>query len=145
MSYNYFPKTNYLLFVLFPFTDSLIQSCWAAQGTKLRNSIPKILGETKAFTGQGSTFWRKQNSIRSSVEPSISLDSALVIQQFREGRERAAPFLLPPTTLLHKEMLITDSKGKKTTPLMNSFIAKYFTFLLAWSRRLVVSSFWTNY
>lgn len=67
MSYNYFPKTNYHLFALFPFTNSLIQSYQAAQRTKLRNSIPKILGETKAFTGQGSTFRRKQNSIRSSV------------------------------------------------------------------------------
>lgn len=107
-----------------PFTDSLIRGCWAAQWTKLQNSIPRILGETKAFTGQGSTFGRKQNSIRSSVgagSPSGPRGWSSSLE--KAGESSSIP---PPPALLHKEMPI----GMREKKGINSFLAKCSTFLL---------------
>lgn len=122
MSYN-FSKTNYLLFIWLPFTDSLIRGCWAAQRTQLCNSIPRILGETKAFTGQGSTFGRKQNSIHSSVGAGSPCGPGGWSSSLEKAGESSS--IPPPPALLHKEKSI-GMRGKG----INSFLAKCSTFLL---------------
>lgn len=94
MSYNWFTKIRFCSHYFTSLTRRFQAVRHSAE--KLSNSIPQILGETKACPGRSSTLWRKRIQYAPLCEQRVRLERPLVLQ--RLGKRRGADSPIPGTS-----------------------------------------------